>query len=207
MAVARKLTNGSNAINERNARPRYHLEKESPMYRISLLLWLIARAALNLTLLKYSEAVINLSPKFAGLIGLSPLFDLFALSLYLALTRRFRFALVRREMRKNFVDSAAMVSGAILVLGTMSCLLFPEVVLQLADLLLSPFHQWIQMSDSSPETRGFLLGTLLVMVISGPLILLTFVAGYIHSRYRLEITRREGARVPYPPHEDQSRKR
>jgi hypothetical protein len=40
------------------------------MFRISLLLWLIALAALNLTLLRYSEAVIDLSPKFAGLIGL-----------------------------------------------------------------------------------------------------------------------------------------
>jgi hypothetical protein len=90
------------------------------MFRISLLLWLIALAALNLTLLRYSEAVIDLSPKFAGLIGLMPLFDLFALSLYLALTRRFRFALVRRAVRKNIADSAAMVSEAILVLGTAS---------------------------------------------------------------------------------------
>ena len=163
------------------------------MFRISLLLWLIALAALNLTLLKYSEAVIDLSPKFAGLIGLMPLFDLFALSLYLALTRRFRFALVRRRVRKNMVDSAAMVSGAILVLGTTSCLLFPEVVLQLIEPLFLPFDQWIKVSGSSPETRGFLIGTLLVMLISGPLILLTFVLGYIHSRYRLEITRRETA--------------
>jgi hypothetical protein len=59
-------------------RLRYHPAKESPMFRISLLLWLIALAALNLTLLKYTEAVIDLSPKFAGLIGLMPLFDLFA---------------------------------------------------------------------------------------------------------------------------------
>jgi hypothetical protein len=177
------------------------------MFRISLLLWLIVLAALNLTLFKYSEAVIELSPKFAGLIGLSPLFDVFALSLYLALTRRFRFALVRREMRKNIVDTVAMVSGAILVLGTMSCLLFPEAILQLADLLLSPFHEWIKMSESGPETRGFVLGTLLVMVISGPLTLLTFVFGYIHSRYRLEIARREGAQVPYPPPQAQSRER
>jgi hypothetical protein len=163
------------------------------MFRISLLLWLIAFAALNLTLLKYSEAVIDLSPKFAGLIGLMPLFDLFALSLYLALTRRFRFGLVRRAMRKKMVDSAVMVSGAILVLGMTSCLLFPEVVLQLLALLFSPFDRWIKVSETSPETRGFLIGTLLVMVISGPLILLTFVLGYIHSRYRLEITRREAA--------------
>lgn len=163
------------------------------MFRISLLLWLIALAALNLTVLKYSEAVLDLSPKFAGLIGLLPLFDLFALSLYLALTRRFHFALVRRELRKNIVDSAAMVSGTTLVLGTMSCLLFPEVIMQLVDRLFSPFDQWIKMSELSPETRGFVLGTLLVMGISAPLILLTFVLGHIHSRYRLEITRRENA--------------
>jgi hypothetical protein len=161
------------------------------MFRISLLLWLIALAALNLTLLKYSEAVIDLSPKFAGLIGLMPLFDLFALSLYLALTRRFRFALVRREMRKNIVDSAAMVSGAILVVSTTSCLLFPEVILGLVELLFSPLDQWIGVSRSSPETRSFLTGTLLAMLISGPLIFVTFVLGYIHSRFRLEITRRE----------------
>jgi hypothetical protein len=137
--------------------------------------------------------VIDLSPKFAGLIGLMPLFDLFALSLYLALTRRYRFALLRREMRKNMVDSAAMVSGAILGVSTMSCLLFPEVILKLMEPLFSPFDQWIKVSGSSPETRGFLIGTLLVMVMSGPLFLLTFVLSYIHSRYRLEITRRETA--------------
>ena len=160
------------------------------MFRISLLLWLIALAALNLTLLKYTEAVIDLSPKFAGLIGLMPLFDLFALSLYLSLTRRFRFALVRRSVRKSIVDSAAMVSGAILVLGTTSCLLFPEVVLQLVERLLSPFDQWLDVSKSSPETRGFVIGAFLGLLMSGPPILLTFVLGYLHSRYKLEITRR-----------------
>ncbi len=71
------------------------------MFRISLLLWLVALAALNFTLFRYSEAIIDLSPKFAGLIGLIPLFDLFGLSLYLAVTRRFRFALVRRTVRKS----------------------------------------------------------------------------------------------------------
>jgi hypothetical protein len=43
--------------------------------------------------------------------------------------------------------------------------------------------------ETSPETRGFLIGTLLVMIISGPLILLAIVLGHIHSRFRLEITR------------------
>jgi hypothetical protein len=163
------------------------------MFRISLLLWLIALAALNLTLLRYTEAVIDLSPKFAGLIGLMPLFDLFALSLYLALTRKFRFALVRRSVRKTIVDSAAMVSGAILVLGTTSCLLFPEVVLQLVELLFSPFDPWIKVSESSPETRGLLIGAFLGLLMSGPPIFLTFVLGYIHSRFRVEITWRETA--------------
>jgi hypothetical protein len=163
------------------------------MFRISLLLWLIALAALNLTLLKYSEAVIEFSPKFAGLIGLMPLFDLFALNLYLALTRRFRFALVRRTVRKDIIDSAATMSGAILVLGTTSCLLFPEVVLQLADLLFSPLDQWLKVSETSPETRGFLIGASLGLLMSGPPIFLTFILGYIHSRFRLEITRREAA--------------
>jgi hypothetical protein len=162
------------------------------MFRISLLLWLIALVALNLTLLKYSEDVIQLSPKFAGLIGLMPLCDLFALSLYLALTRRFRFALVRRQVRRSIVDSVAMSSGAILVLGTLLCFLFPEVVLQLVELLFSPVDEWIGASKSSPETRGFFIGALLGM-LSGPLILITLVLGYIHSRLRLEITRRETA--------------
>ena len=121
------------------------------MFRISLLLWLVAIAALNLVFLKYSESVIDLSPKFAGIIGLMPLFDLFVLSLYLALTRRFRFALVRRTVRKNIIDSAAIVSGAILVLGTASCLLFPEVVLQLVNLLFSPVDQWIRYRNHRPN--------------------------------------------------------
>jgi hypothetical protein len=172
---------------------RYHLAKELPMFRISDLLWLIALAALNLTLLKYFEPVIGLSPKFAGIIGLMPLFDLFALSLYVALTRRFRVTLVRRQVHRSLVDSVATLSGAILVLGTMSCLLFPEVVLLLVDLLFSPLDRWIGVSKSSPETRGFLAGTLLVMLISGPLILLTFVLSYPYSRYRLQIMRRETA--------------
>jgi hypothetical protein len=166
------------------------------MFRISLLLWLVALAALNLTLFKYSEAVIDLSPKFAGLIGLTPLFDLFALSLYLALARRFRFALVRRSMPKSIADSAAIASGAILVLGTALCLLFHEVVLQLIELLSSPFDLWNKMSNSPPETRGFLIGALLGLLMSGPPIILTFILGYLHSRFRFEIRRREDAGRP-----------
>ncbi len=163
------------------------------MFRISLLLWLIALAALNLTVLRYSEAIIDLSTKFAGLIGLMPLFDLFALSLYLALTRRFRFALVRREVRVSFIGSVAAASGTILVLGTLSCLLFPEVVLQLLDVLYTPIDQRIGISTSSPENRSFPMGTLLGLVASGLPMFLTFVLGYLHSRFRLEITRREDA--------------
>jgi hypothetical protein len=161
------------------------------MFRISLLFWLIALAALNLTLLKYSERVIELSPKFAGLIGLMPLFDLFALSLYLALTRRFRFALVRRRVRGSFVGAVA--SGAILALGTLACLLVPEVVLQMLDVPYTSIDHWIGVSSSSRETRGFLIGALLGMLMSGPPIFLTFVLGYFHSRFRLEIMRRETA--------------
>ena len=163
------------------------------MFRMSLLLWLVALAALNLTLLRYSEAVIDLSPKFAGIIGLMPLFDLFVLSLYLALTTRFRFALVRRTVRKNIIDSAAMVSGAILVPGTASCLLFHEIVLELVQLPFSPIDHWIRVSESSPETRGFVIGAFLGLFMSGPPILVTFVLGYLHSRFKLEITRRERA--------------
>jgi hypothetical protein len=163
------------------------------MFRISMLLWLIALAALNLTLLKYSEAVIDLSTKFAGLIGLMPLFDLFALSLYLALTRRFRFALVRRRVRGSFVGAVAVASGAILALGTLACLLVPEVVLQMLDVPYTSIDHWIGVSSSSRETRGFLIGALLGMLMSGPPIFLTFVLGYFHSRFRLEIMRRETA--------------
>jgi hypothetical protein len=161
------------------------------MFRISLLLWLVALAALNFTLLRYAEVVIDLSPKFAGLIGLVPPFDLFAMSLYVALTRRFRFALVRRQARKNIIDSAAMVSGAILVLGTMSCLLFHEVVLELVQLPFSPVERWIRISQPSLETRGFVIGAFLGLFMSGPPILFTVVLGYLHSRFKLEITRRE----------------
>lgn len=81
------------------------------MFRISPRLWLIALASLNLSLLQYCEAVIRFSPKFAGLIGLMPRFDFFALSVYLALTGRFRFALLRRRERKSAVDSAAVIAG------------------------------------------------------------------------------------------------
>jgi hypothetical protein len=65
--------------------------------------------------------------------------------------------------------------------------------LHLVEPLFSPVDLWIGVSKSSPETRSFLIGTLLAMLISGPLILITFVLGFIHSRYRLEITRRETA--------------
>jgi hypothetical protein len=169
------------------------VEKESPMFRISLLLWVIALAALNLTVLKYSEPLIELSPKFAGLIGLMPLFDLFALSLYLALTARFRFALVRRQERGSLMGSTAAWSGAILALGTLASLLFPEVVLQVLDALYRPVDQWIGVSSASPETRGFLIGASLGMLMSGAPIFSAIVLGYIHSRFRLEITRREAA--------------
>ena len=161
------------------------------MFRISLLLWLIALAALNLTVLRYSETIIDFSPKFAGLIGLTPLFDLFALSLYLSLTRRFRFALVRRTVARSLVDSIATLSGVILVLGATFCLLFFEIILGLVELGFSPFDQWIKVSESSPDTRGFLIGALLWLLLSGPPIFLTFILGFIHSRFKLEIARRE----------------
>jgi hypothetical protein len=119
-----------------------------------------------------------------------PLFDFFVLSVYLALTGRFRFALVRRQVRKSVVDSVAVVSGAILASGTLLCLLFPEVVVQLLELLFLPLEQWIGVSRSSPEMRGPLSGALLGVLMSGPLICLMLVLGLVHSRFRLEITRR-----------------
>jgi hypothetical protein len=91
------------------------------------------------------------------------------------------------------VGSTAVASGAILALGALSCLLFPEVVLRLLDVLYTPIDQWIGVSSSSPESRGFLIGALLGLLMSGPPIFLSFVLGYIHSRFRLEITRRETA--------------
>jgi hypothetical protein len=160
------------------------------MSRISVLLWLIAFAALNLALLRYAEAVIDLGPKFVGLVGLWPLFDVFAVSLCVALTRRFRFALARREVRKSVVDSVAMMSGAILVMGTTMCLLFPEVALQPVELLYPWFDRRVGLSKSTPETRGFLIAALLGMVLSGPPIFLALVLGSFHSRFKLEITRR-----------------
>lgn len=159
------------------------------MFRISFLLWLIVLAALNLVLLRYGEAVVQLSPKFPGLIGLMPLFDLFVLSLSLALTARFRIALVRRPVPGRTIDSIAVVSGAVLALGMLGCLLFPEVVLYLLDFLFSPFEKWIGVSSSAPETRGLLIGALLGAIVSGPSILLTLVLGFVHSRYTLEVTR------------------
>ena len=163
------------------------------MFRISLLVWLVALAALNLTVLRYSEAILDLSPKFAGIIGLMPLFDLFVLSLYLAMTMRFRFVFVRRPVPKNIVDAAAMVSGAILAVATALCLLFHEVVLALVQLPLSPVEIWIKRSDPSPNTRGLVIGASLGLLLSGPPILLTLVLGYLHSRFQLEITRRQDA--------------
>ena len=163
------------------------------MFRIAHLLWLIALAALNLTLLRYSEAFTDLGPKFVGLVGLMPLFDVFVLSLYLALTRRFRVALVRRDARKSFVDSMATVSGPILILGMASCLLFPEVVLQTLDPVFTPFDQRFKVTEYPPEMRGFLIGSLLGLLVSGPPILFALGLGYIHSRFRVEITRQETA--------------
>jgi hypothetical protein len=160
------------------------------MFRISLLLWLIALAALNLTLLKYCEAVVHFSPRLVGLYGLMPLFDFFTLSVYLAFTRRFRLALVRRQPRKRFVNSAAVVSGTILALGTLLCVFFPVAVLQLLELLFSPLLRSSELSNSTPEIRGFLIGALLGVLMSGPPICLTLVFGLLHSSFRLEITRR-----------------
>jgi hypothetical protein len=65
--------------------------------------------------------------------------------------------------------------------------------LQLADRLFSPLNQWMKLSQTSPETRGFLIGALLGLLMSGPPIFLTLILGYIHSRFGLEITRREAA--------------
>src|SRR5262249_25461052 len=117
------------------------------MFRISLLLWLIALAALNLTVFRYSEALINISPKLAGLIGLMPLFDFFFVSVYLALTRKFRFGLSRRSVRKSILESIAAVSWAILIVATMSCLLLIEVVPVPIDTLSAPYYRWTIATD------------------------------------------------------------
>lgn len=160
------------------------------MIRISLLLWLIALAALNLTLLKYCEPVVQFSPRLIGFYGLMPLFDFFALSVYLALTGRYRFALIRRQTRKRFADSIAVMSGAILASKTLLCLFFPVAVLQLFGALFSPLFQWLEVESLAPEIRGFLIGTLLGALMSGPVICFTLAFGLLHSRFRIEITRR-----------------
>ena len=136
------------------------------MFRISDLLWLIALAALNLTLLKYFEPVIDLSPKFAGLIGLMPLFDLFALSLYVALTRRFRFTLSggRYGEHRRFGRD---VERAILSWARCRASCSPRSSCYWSNCCFPPLDQWIGVSKSSPETRGFLAGTLLVCSYPG----------------------------------------
>ena len=99
--------------------------------------------------------------------------------------------MVRRQVQGSLGSSVAVASGVILTLATLLCLLFPEVVLQLLDVLYTPIDQRLGLSNSVPESRGFLVGTSLGMIASGPAIVFVFVFGYIHSRFSLEIVRRE----------------
>jgi hypothetical protein len=160
------------------------------MFRVSLLLWLVALAALNLFLLKHCETLIEIVPAFAGLIVLVPLFGFFALSAHAALSGRFCFALVRRQVRERFADSAAVVSGVFLALATSACLLLPGVFLRLMDLLFSPVERGIGVLSLPPETERFVFWLLLEALVSGPLVLLTLTFTWVHSRFRLEVTRR-----------------
>jgi hypothetical protein len=161
------------------------------MFRLSIaeILWLIVLAALNFAALRYFEYFIQEGGEpILALIGLMPLFDAFLISFYAAVTKQFRFGLVRRAGRGGFAKSLAVTTGVLLAFFMFLCFAAPRGILNLLEAFFD-FPKWLG-NFRQHVTEGPLLGATLCVLVSGPLLVIAIVFSLIMCRYRLVITRR-----------------
>jgi hypothetical protein len=161
------------------------------MFRLSIagILWLIVLAALNFAVLRYYEYFDQVGGEpIIPLVGLMPLFDAFLISFYAAVTKQYRFGLVRRAGRGGFAKSLAVTTGVLMALCMFLCFAAPRGIMTLIDASFD-FPNWL-LNFGQRVTEGPLLGATLCVLMSGPLLVIATVFSLITCRYRLVITRR-----------------
>ena len=161
------------------------------MFRISFLLWVVVLAAFNFVVLRHFKQLENAGNQVMILIGLMPLFDLFILASYLAVTKRYRFSLVECDVPRRLTPLIAAWSGGFLLLGTMLCLVATEGILHLIEFFFTPILPAVEAAHLQPDLQESLAGGLLGLLMSGPPILLALLLAYIGSSYRLVVTPRD----------------
>jgi hypothetical protein len=157
------------------------------MFRLSIasVLCLIALAALNFAILRSFEYLVSDGPgPIIPLAGLMPLFDVFLISSHAALTKRYRFTLIRRSDGRDFAKTFAMTSGVMLAFCIFLCFALTHGLLVLIEDLLMPFDKWLKNMGRQGD-GGALIGSAMCVFMLGPLIVMTTLLALIMSRYRL----------------------
>jgi hypothetical protein len=161
------------------------------MFRLSIagMLWLVILAALNFAVLRYFEYIDHGPDAIVLLVGLMPLFDVFLISCYAAVTKHFRFTLMRREGRGGFAGTLALATGVLLALCTFVCVVAPQHISNLIEIAVEPFTKWFEAWRKVGNGES-LIGATLCLIMSGPLLVIATGFSLAMSRYRLVITRR-----------------
>ena len=161
------------------------------MFRISIagILWLVVLAALNFAVLRYFEYIQKSPEPIILLVGLMPLFDGFMISLYVAATRKYHFALRRRDRRGEFAGVFALTTAVMLAVSTFLCIVASQHILELMDSLFSSFIEWLTGFAQQGHTES-LVGAALCLIMSGPMLVIATIFAFVMSRYKLVITRR-----------------
>jgi hypothetical protein len=162
------------------------------MFRLSIasVLWLIVLAALNFAILRSLEYLVSDGPgPIIPLVGLMPLFDVFLISSYVALTKRYRFTLISRPDGRDFAKTFAVTSGVMLAFCMFLCFALTHGLLVLIEVVLTPFDKWSKNMGWQGDGEA-LIGAAMCAVMSGPLIVMATLLSLIMSRYRLVIALR-----------------
>lgn len=162
------------------------------MFRISFLIWVVVLAAVNLAAFRHLDTLQMAGEGAALLVGLMPLLDLFILSGYLAVAKRYRFSLVRREEPVDVLPRLAAWSCGFLMLGIALCVVVPTLVLGLLHLLFDTYLEPALLPAEPSPFKDGLVVALVGLVMSGPPALLAVVLALVGSRYRLVVTPRPG---------------
>ncbi|WP_165073732.1 hypothetical protein [Paludisphaera rhizosphaerae] len=159
------------------------------MFRISFLIWVVVLAALNLVAYRYLDLLQKSGEEVVLLIGLMPLLDLFILSCYLAVTKRYAFTLVSREEPVGVMPRLAAWSFGFLLLGIALCVLVPTLILELLGFCFKTYLEAFIPEAPSP-LKDSLIGVVVGLLMSGPPALLSVILALVGSRYRLVVTPR-----------------
>jgi hypothetical protein len=166
-----------------------------PRISIGTALWLVVMAALNFAVLRAFASIQKGPLLIVLLVGLMPLFDGFIISAYCAATKRFHFTLKRRESLGDFAGFFAIMSAVLMAASTVMCVVATEQVFQLVEALFGAFKDWFGVLSHQPRYEA-LVGSILCLIMSGPMLLIATGFAWTMSRYRLVMTPRVVADQP-----------